>query len=244
MSAPASTTSLRLWEEDLPVLSQSQKDPGADTAAKQEPDPAAAVAASEALLEQAREEANRLRSEAEKQAAEVLAEAEERVRAAEAQAREEAAKAVARQAEQTVRELVQVLQDDLAQGLRERWQELEREAGRLCIELAESILRRKIAEDDQIVVETVRAGLGRMSSARDITVRVSPEAEGVLERARESLRADLPASVSLTVIADEAISPGGALLTSSHGEMDLRLESQLARLKEAAQEALAQEVRP
>ncbi|MCE5216867.1 hypothetical protein LLH03_07520 [bacterium] len=244
MSTPASTRPFRLWEEDLPVLSETRRETRADTAPEQEPDPALAAAAAKALLEQAQGEADRLRSEAEEQAAETLADAEERVRAAETEARDAAAKAVATQAEQTVRELSQVLQEDLAERFQERWQELEREAGRLCIELAESILRRKIADDDQVVVETVRAGLARMSSARDITVRVSPEAEGVLDRARESLRADLPASVSIRVMTDEAISPGGALLTSSHGEMDLRIESQLARLKEAAQQALTQEVRP
>jgi flagellar biosynthesis/type III secretory pathway protein FliH len=196
------------------------------------PEPAADI------LREAQERAQAIVDEARAEAERLLSEAEASIQQQTQQAKEAAAQAVARQQEAALRELWETLEGALSAEFDRRWADLEQEAGKLCLDLAESVLRQKLAEDDEVVLRTVRAGLATMPGVREVTVRVSPQEERRVRDIAAELLAELPGTVELTITGDATVGRGGALVQSSHGEVDLRLESQLARLRAAAEGAL------
>ncbi len=131
-----------------------------------------------------------------------------------------------------------LIREDLQAQFGARMRETEADAARLCLELAETVIRRKIAEDDSIVVEAVRQGLARIPNARKVVVRVSPRCVAALREAEPELSQDLPFETELEITADESVSPGGAVLQGSSGEVDLQIEAQFARLRRAAEAAI------
>lgn len=256
MSAPhqlPGVPDLPLWERNLPVLLDGSAPRDAACGAELLPLTGRTSEVRERTLQarqvaQAQEAAERLLARAEEEAARIVAGAQEQVEQARARARQEAAEAVAREQETAFREIVTLLRAEVTAQFETHWKELELEAARLCVELAERIIRTKIAEDDSVVVRAVQEGLGRMMGARSVTIRVHPRSESALRSAVERLAAELPSGVTLEVNADPSVGTGGALLQSTSGEIDLRLESQLERLRAAALAAIereaAREVQP
>ena len=230
-----------LWELGLPILADiSCPDPPEPAP---NPPPSQATPASESdhglrLVEEAQAEAQRIVQEAQAEAERILAHAEAEIQERAQRAQEAAAQALAREQEAILQELWEALRAALMADFERRWTELEEEAARLCLDLAESILRKKIAEDDEVVVRTVREGLASIRGVREVTVRVSPQEERRVREAAVDLLADLPGTVELVIVDDPTVSEGGALVQSSHGEVDLRIDSQLARLRAAAENAL------
>lgn len=192
--------------------------------------PAAPEPGPQELVDEARREAQRILEHAREQAARAVQDATQ-------QALKETA---TRQAE-ALAHIIELIRADLAAQFQDALRSLELDAARLCTALAETVVRRKIAEDDEVMVEVVREGLARMVGAREITLRVGPEAQEALEAARDTLAGDLPGSISITILPDDSITAGGAVLQSANGEIDLRIETQMARLREAAEAALGRE---
>lgn len=238
----AKTDAYPLWELGLPLLADlpcpDTQNPPRDGAAQGDSTLAPDTDQSTRILEEARAEAQRIVQQAHAAAEGILADAEAAVEERAHQAREAAVQALVREQEAVLRDLWQALREALVAEFERRWTELEEEAGRLCLDLAESVLRRKIAEDDEVVLRTVREGLATMPGVREVTVRVSPQEERRVRDAAVELLAQLPATVELIVVGDPTVSEGGALIQSSHGEVDLRIDNQLARLRAAAEEAL------
>lgn len=233
---------LPLWEATLPVLTPAAPAlnrqglapaefhaPSGDPCSSPSV-PTASAAGAQELVDEARREAERILQEAREQAACAAREATQR-------ALKETA---ARQAE-AFAQIIELIRADLTARLQDALRDLELDAARLCTALAETVVRRKIAEDDEMVVDVVREGLARMAGAREVTVRISPAAQEALEAARDTLAGDLPGAVAVTIVPDETISAGGAVLQSANGEIDLRIETQMARLREAAEAVLERE---
>lgn len=233
---------LPLWEATLPVLTAAAPAlnrhgpapaefhvPGGDLSSRQSV-PTAPAAGPQELVDEARREAERILQEAREQAACAARDATQR-------ALKETA---ARQAE-AFAQIIELIRADLTARLQDALRDLELDAARLCTALAETVCRRKIAEDDEMVVDVVREGLARMAGAREVTLRISPASQEALEAARDTLAGDLPGAVAVTIVPDETISAGGAVLQSANGEIDLRIETQMARLREAAEVALGHE---
>jgi flagellar biosynthesis/type III secretory pathway protein FliH len=140
------------------------------------------------------------------------------------------------------REVMAEVARELSQEFLVRWKGLELEAARLCVDLAANVVRKVVAEDDGVVVETVREGLARIPAARAVTIRVSPDCQAAVAAAAPALAQELLYGVALEVVADDTVAAGGALLQSSNGEVDLLLETQIARLREAAAAAIEREL--
>lgn len=227
-----------LWETGLPILRAGTPSPDwadralsdDDALATEAPDTSAAPAPDPlpGALEAARAQAEQIVARA-RQEARDLAEA----------ACREALGALAAEQQEALEAVIELLREDLQARFTAAWEALEQEAAMLCASLVEPVVRRIVAADDQIVVETVREGLSRMSGARSMDVRVSPEAAAALEALRPQLAAALPSGVSFTLTPDASVSPGGALIGSSSGTLDMRIEAQVQRVREAA-EALVQ----
>jgi flagellar assembly protein FliH len=241
MVGPASSeasASLPLWEADLPVLREGVPSPRwAEDAVVSEglegelpppgsepqPDP----------REAARAEAERIIARARDGAGDISREA-----------REAAVADLAREQEAILARVLDALRQEVEEQFQAAWQALEVEAARLCAGLVEPIVKRKVAEDDQIVVDTVREGLARMAGARRIEVRVSPDCLAAVAEARDSLVATLPSGVTFELTPDVSISPGGAVLQGTNGSLDLRVEAQAQRVREAAEDLISHDVGP
>jgi flagellar biosynthesis/type III secretory pathway protein FliH len=231
-----------LWELELPVLADAPPF-GAHDGAEPADDLTAVLPVREPepppeIIQEARREAKAILEAARAEAEQIAAQTQESVAEEVCKAREAAAHAVVAQQEAALRELWEALRATLSAEFDRRWADIEEEAGKLCLELAESILRQKIPEDDEVVLRTVREGLATMPGVREVTLRVSPQEERRVRDAAADLLAELPGTVELTVIGDVTVGKGGALVQSSHGEVDLRVESQFARLRAAAESAL------
>jgi flagellar assembly protein FliH len=64
-----------------------------------------------------------------------------------------------------------------------------------------------------------------------VTVRLNPADQQTLERQVQQLAAVFAPLATVTVVADESISPGGCRLSTEFGSVDQQLETQLERIK-------------
>jgi flagellar biosynthesis/type III secretory pathway protein FliH len=192
-------------------------------------------------------EAQRLReqmlADASEEAARIIALAQEQAVLIAQSAHRDAVAAVASEQVGAFRSVMRAIHADISEQFQARWSELEMEAAKLCVEFAENVIYRKIADDDTVVLDTVREGLKKMIDVKGIAVHVSPAAVQVLENARETLAREIPNAISIQLTPDESVSPGGAVLRGAAGEVDLQIEKQVARLKQAAETAIAAESR-
>jgi flagellar biosynthesis/type III secretory pathway protein FliH len=95
-----------------------------------------------------------------------------------------------------------------------------------------STLEQLLADERALAPERVRGlllrELARFRGDRELRLRVHPHDHGCLPDAAELAATfelvDLP-----TIVADEALEPGGFTITSARGELDARVETQVER---------------
>jgi len=177
------------------------------------------------LLAEARDEAETIRREARAQAmAEAMAEAAARL--------EEALQArIAEQVEAFGQARAGFLEQiEAATG--EHIEGLERELAGLIASMAEKVIRRKVDEDDGVVLDVVRATVAQAAGARRITVRVPAAEEERVRAAQVQLLAATEGADELAIIADPAIGSGGCIVETERGRFDARIETQIDLLGE------------
>jgi flagellar assembly protein FliH len=102
-----------------------------------------------------------------------------------------------------------------------------------ALAVAERIVKREIARDQEFVLTQVREALKRVVGVSRIQLRVHPSDEALLHHRRAGL---MEASDSLREIAievDETIEPGGCIIESESGSVDAQLSTQLKQIEEA-----------
>lgn len=104
--------------------------------------------------------------------------------------------------------------------------EAERELVALALAVARKILRRELSVDPHIVLAVVKACLEELESAEVYRLRLNPQdVEPVGAWFRQQRRG------SIELIPDASLGRGGALLESSRGQLDARLETQLLEIE-------------
>ncbi|HVZ46121.1 MAG TPA: FliH/SctL family protein [Ramlibacter sp.] len=157
------------------------------------------------------------------------------------ESREEAARETQRL--QTLREQ---LEADAARKLRERMQQIEREAARLNAQAAEALAA---AEDDMVslVLESVSRIVASPAVTRELTARVlrrliaerqplGPLRVHVHPGELEHVRTQFDSLVDACWVADESVA-AGCVVHTERGRLDARAETQLARLRDALVQA-------
>ncbi len=124
--------------------------------------------------------------------------------------------------------LIEAVREDRDRFLRSA----EPELVRLALGASERIVHHEIAQNDQFVVETVRAALTRALGRNDITIRVNPEDMEVMRVYRERLLAAGDFE-HLRLIEDQRIDRGGAMLESDSGTIDAKITTQLREVRGA-----------
>ena len=92
--------------------------------------------------------------------------------------------------------------------------------------LVELDRQREVQVDRSSVAGIVRACIDRINGAEIHRLRVNPADVGIVgEYFRQSDDSDIE------IVPDQSVAPGGAILHTSHGQLDARLESQLQEIE-------------
>lgn len=103
--------------------------------------------------------------------------------------------------------------------------DMEPEVIRLVLAVAQKVIRREIALDQQIVVETVKESLRRLGGRAVARVRISPIDVEALNEVWHTLT---PLARDIELVPDDRIAPGGCVVESRNGEIDAQVDTQLA----------------
>lgn len=178
-------------------------------------------------------------------------EAGERARALVAKAEEDAAEIRAAAEADRERLRAEAIASGRAEGLaqaaaalvaavRERDRRLagvERELLALAIDVARKILGRELALDPAAVVGIARAALAAAQGRRELTLRANPEDADALRAADGALGGAVGPSARFAIREDPSVPPGGVVVETEAGLLDARLETQLATLLRALEDA-------
>jgi flagellar assembly protein FliH len=204
----------------------------------------------EDLLQARQQEAMALLQQAQEAAAHCLAEARDQAAALQAQRYTEGF----RQGEEAGRQAMVAQYVSVVTGFQRATEELTRlreevlrqaedDIVTLAFYLARRVLHQEVSSHRDTLATTLRQALAHVVDLEQVTVRLNP---ADLERAA-ALQPDLLQTVEglrlLTLEGDETVGPGGCVVVSAFGEIDARLEAQLAELEQRfrAQYRLASE---
>ncbi|MCO6047357.1 FliH/SctL family protein [Aeoliella sp. ICT_H6.2] len=116
---------------------------------------------------------------------------------------------------------------------RGKWlSEWEAAAVHLAARMAERILRHELDKEPQAPLGLIKESLELASGSANITIHLSPQDCKHLSSASSEIVESLKQLAPAKIMADASVSPGGCVVRTEFGEIDQRIESQLARLEE------------
>lgn len=219
----AVTAALTPPENTAPLEPPPAQDTAAADAARQEI-LAEARQQAEAITKAAQVEAQRLVAEAQTRAADVERAARDRGRAeAQAQAQVALDRAVADLRGQLTASL-----DELASLRVDLAARAEKDLVRLALAIAHKIVQREVRVDHEIALTLTRVALARVHSRAGATVRLHPDDFAYVS----AHRAKLNSEAAIEIIEDRNVGPGGCIVQSEMGEIDARIEQQFAEIEQ------------
>jgi flagellar assembly protein FliH len=109
----------------------------------------------------------------------------------------------------------------------------EREVVDLALQIAQKVVEREIENMPDLALSVIRAALEEMDARTAVRVRVSPDDEELLRRRWSQVVPPGIGADRIELQKDERVKSGGAVIETSHGEVDAQLESKLAQLGNA-----------
>jgi len=182
-------------------------------------------------------------AQAREQSAQILAdaeyEAEQIRRAAERNAYGDAMDAARELARQQIDERIDSLSEAISQASKrllqaeDSWKKhWETRVVQLAIAIAERVIRREVGHAPNIPQTLVCEALELAAGSNRIKIRLHPQDVEFVGDSIESVGARNPEINPMEFVADESISRGGCLVETQFGEIDQRIETQLARIEE------------
>ncbi|MBI2058804.1 MAG: hypothetical protein HYT87_03455 [Nitrospirae bacterium] len=112
---------------------------------------------------------------------------------------------------------------------------VEQQFWRLALKIAQKILKREI-DIASPVVENLREAVKRAVDLNRLDIRVHPEDLELVQRYRPTLLAEVEGIKAMHIQADAALAPGGCIVETNFGDIDARIERQLAELEKDIQD--------
>jgi flagellar assembly protein FliH len=109
----------------------------------------------------------------------------------------------------------------------------ERQVVDLALQIAAKVVEREVENMPDMAINVIRAALEEMDARTAVRVRVNPADEELLRRRWSQV---VPPSIGADRIElqqDERVQSGGAVIETTHGQVDAQLESKLAQLGNA-----------
>jgi flagellar biosynthesis/type III secretory pathway protein FliH len=116
---------------------------------------------------------------------------------------------------------------------------LEHEAVSLAMEIAEKVVAAAIEVQPERVLDVVRGALRAIVERERITILVNPEDLDLVRAATSELGGSLGGFEHIDVQEERRVQRGGALVRTSVGEIDARIQTKLDRAREAVTGELA-----
>lgn len=123
--------------------------------------------------------------------------------------------------------------EELAAFQRSLRRRYERELLQVALGVARKVVQQEIQERPEIWLGMIRAAVRQAVEREHIVVRVPPPLAQALQARLASLRAGLEDVKELEIVEDPALPPGGCVVESRWGEVDIGIESQLAAAEQA-----------
>jgi flagellar assembly protein FliH len=190
------------------------------------------TSAADKYLEKVRREAAQIVAQAKLEAEQLRRQAQQQGRQ---QALEQAEQEVVEKIRRQLASVLPALEQAVAQlqQARHEWvKQWEQNAVHLAAAIAARVIRRELAQSPQITLGLVREALELASGSAKIQLRLNPGDRQALGAAAEELAARVAKLGPADVVADPDVSPGGCLVSTDFGEIDQRIETQLARIEQ------------
>lgn len=177
------------------------------------------------------------------QAAQIVARANEEAEEIRRRAAEQGRKAALQAAEATVRTRLDQQLQSLVPALSKAIEEIklakqtwlaswEASALRTAVAIAERIVRRELVKRPDIAAALMREALELATGAGRIKLRLNPQDFATLSEKAKELAGQMAQLAPTDIVADPLVSPGGCIVNTEFGEIDQRIESQLARIEQ------------
>jgi flagellar biosynthesis/type III secretory pathway protein FliH len=177
------------------------------------------------LIEQAKVDAERIRKEVAEQARrDALAEMEAKFQ----QRAKEMADKQTTEAVTSMRAVLSGIQKEMNEWL-SQWRD---ETLSLSMAIAEKVIRQRVENEPEIVLQWLIESTASWSGARRIEIRIHPQVHSALATRIDDLLKPFASQVACTVIDDAQIEKGGCIVRTDLGVMDWQISTQLGRLEE------------
>jgi flagellar assembly protein FliH len=116
----------------------------------------------------------------------------------------------------------------------------EEEVLHVALEVAEKIVHRRVKEDEDVAVTSVRQGVRRAVERAHVTIRVHPEDLSAVQAHRTEWLELMGGAGVLEVLPDRRVAKGGAEIATPSGLIDARIETQLEEASRLARDVRAE----
>lgn len=106
----------------------------------------------------------------------------------------------------------------------------EKEIVMLGIALSEKIIRQRIAEDDNIVIDTLRVALKSVSHLDKLIIHLNPEDYSYMNNKQEEIKEIISRYKEIKFIDDKRIEKGGCIIETEVGDIDTQPSNQLKKI--------------
>lgn len=104
----------------------------------------------------------------------------------------------------------------------------------ISVDIAQKIIKKEVSEDPQVLVNNIVDVLKSLSKDENkIALRVNPVQVDVVKQQVPEILTIAGSDARVSVLADEEVSEGGCLVTTSNGVVDATVETQLSVICEA-----------
>jgi flagellar assembly protein FliH len=121
----------------------------------------------------------------------------------------------------------------ISSQMREVQKNLETDAYRFALAVAERIIKREVTLSDDIVLAQIREAVQRIVGVESIRLRVHPADEDVVKAHRNAFLGSLGGVREMTIETDEGMERGGCIIDSASGNIDARISTQLKQIEAA-----------
>ena len=113
------------------------------------------------------------------------------------------------------------------------YQRAEKDVVELALAISKKIIDQEITTNRQAIVAVVKNALKRVTDHSQLTIRINPAELQTVKQAEPRLAEYFENSNGVTYEADDTICPGGCVIETNFGDIDARLDQQLAVIAEA-----------
>jgi len=124
---------------------------------------------------------------------------------------------------------------DIVTAVEASYQEIIKESEdkivKLSLDIAKKILKEECKKKSSVVLNMVREGLSRIVERTAVKIRLNPQQLPGMEKNRNKLLKEFGNVEGIELISDSGVVPGGCVVETSSGSIDLRINRQFGEIE-------------